>query len=80
MTQTLSYEEDAERAINPVKLANVEASRDCNGSQIGEIIVQCSLRDERPIRKLQTSQPVCQCVYECLLHQLEIKFMDGITV
>lgn len=33
MTQTLSYEEEeAGKAINPVKLANMEASRDCNGS------------------------------------------------
>lgn len=39
MTQTLSYEEEAERAINPVKLANVEASRDCNGSQMAEMKV-----------------------------------------
>lgn len=40
MTQTLSYEEEAERAINPVKLENVEASRDCNGSWVAEMTMQ----------------------------------------
>lgn len=44
MTQTLSYEEEAERAINPVKLENVEASRDCNGSWMAEMTPQQSLR------------------------------------
>lgn len=35
MTHTLSYgeeEKEAGKAINPVKLANVEASRGCDGS------------------------------------------------
>jgi len=61
MSPTLSYEEEAERAINPLKLANMEPSRDCNSSQMTEMTVQQSLRDESH-QKTQTSQHVCLCV------------------
>lgn len=44
-------EEETASAINPMKLANAEASRDRNGSKTSEMTVQKSLGEDRAISK-----------------------------
>lgn len=69
MTQTLSYEEQAEKAINPVKLANMAASGGRNGSWMTEMCCKAS-------------ESMCQAgpAVARSTRQTENEFMEGFAI